>query len=73
MLSEVCHQNGLVPPDLSSDPVTRTHTVFVCQNTCIVPWYHSSIALEAVIRLEANDIAREKNTLPLYARLFYHD
>ena len=56
-LSEACHQNGLVPPDLFIDPVTRTNTVFICQDTHSVPWYHSSMVLDAVIRLGSNDIA----------------
>ena len=72
-LSEVCHQNGLVPPDLSSDPVTRTNTVFIGQDKRIVPWYHSSMALDEVIRVGANDIVQGEYILPLITRLFYHD
>ena len=49
-LSEACHHHGLVPPNLSSDSITSTNTMFTCTNNSSVPWYHSSISLGELIR-----------------------
>ena len=35
-LSIACHHHGLVPPDLSSDPVTCVNTTFVSQDSNIM-------------------------------------
>ena len=49
-LSAVCQKHGLVPPDLSFDPVTCINTISVCHNSSKLPWYHSSLSIMDAIQ-----------------------
>ena len=43
-LAAACHSQGLVSPTLSTDPIAASNTIVICEDTNLVPWYHSSVS-----------------------------
>ena len=48
-LATTCHKHGIVPSNLSFDPIMCTNTVSIYHSKAIVPWYHSSLDINEAI------------------------